>query len=69
MNLSKKNVVLSVSAKTLLEKVRVTEWPDVWKDEMLDLIRVLTLTVGGLLTCRSIRTHRRLHPDRGLKLP
>lgn len=35
----------ATSSKSALDKVRPTEWPDEWNDELLDLIRVLTLTV------------------------
>ncbi len=35
----------AASSKSALDKVRPTEWADEWNDELLDLIRVLTLTV------------------------
>lgn len=35
----------ATSSKSALDKVRPTEWPDEWNDELLDLIRILTLTV------------------------
>lgn len=35
----------ATSSKSTLDKVRPTEWPDEWNDELLDLIRILTLTL------------------------
>ena len=35
----------AASSKSALDKVRPTEWPDEWNDELLDFIRILTLTV------------------------
>lgn len=35
----------SPKSATLLDKIRPTEWHDEWNDELLDLLRVLTLTV------------------------
>lgn len=35
----------ATSSKSALDKVRPTEWADEWNDELLDLIRILTLTV------------------------
>ena len=34
----------ATSSKSALDKVRPTEWADEWNDELLDLIRILTLT-------------------------
>lgn len=35
----------AASSKSGLDKIRPTKWPDEWNDELLDLIRVLTLTL------------------------
>jgi hypothetical protein len=35
----------ATSSKGALDKVRPTEWADEWNDELLDLIRILTLTI------------------------
>jgi len=35
----------AVSSKSLLDHIRPTEWADEWNDELLDLIRVLTITL------------------------
>lgn len=35
----------AASSTSALDKIRSTEWPDEWNDELLDLIRVLTLTL------------------------
>ena len=36
----------AASSKNPLDRMRPTQWPDEWNDELLDLLRVLTLTVG-----------------------
>jgi len=36
-----------VSSSNPLDRIRPTEWLDAWNDELLDLLRVLTLTVEG----------------------
>jgi Type ISP C-terminal specificity domain len=35
----------ATSSSSGLDRIRPTAWPDVWNDELLDLIRVLTLTL------------------------
>jgi len=35
----------ATSSKSLLDKIRPVEWLDEWNDELLDLIRVLTITI------------------------
>ncbi len=35
----------AASSKNPLDRVRPTAWPDAWSDDLLDLLRVLTLTV------------------------
>lgn len=42
---TRKGTGRAVSSKSALDHTRPTEWADEWNDELLDLIRVLTLTV------------------------
>lgn len=35
----------AASSKNALDQLRPTSWPDEWSDELLDLLRILTLTV------------------------
>ncbi len=35
----------AVSSKSALDKIRPTGWLDEWNDELLDVIRILTLTI------------------------
>ena len=35
----------AASSKSPLDHVRPTSWPDEWNDELLDLLRVLTITL------------------------
>lgn len=42
---TRKGTGRAASSKSALDQIRPTEWHDDWNDELLDLIRVLTLTV------------------------
>ena len=35
----------AASSKNALDKIRPQKWPDEWNDELLDLIRILTITI------------------------
>jgi hypothetical protein len=37
----------AASSKNDLDRIRPLAWPDAWNDELLDLIRVLTITLNG----------------------
>ena len=42
---TRKGTGRAVSSKSALDHIRPTEWADEWNDELLDLIRILTLTL------------------------
>lgn len=44
---TRKGAGRAASSKNELDRIRPETWPDDWNDELLDLIRVLTLTLDG----------------------
>lgn len=49
----------ATSSKSALDRIRPKTWPDEWNDELLDLIRILTLTVK--LNAYSSRLFRQIY--------
>jgi hypothetical protein len=42
---TRKGTGRAVSSSSELDRIRPTGWPDEWNDELLDLVRILTITV------------------------
>jgi hypothetical protein len=42
---TRKGTGRAVSSTSALDRIRPTEWSDEWNDELLDLVRILTLTI------------------------